>query len=247
MKELSRSRGSVLSADNKMWHLSGLLRRPKKKKPRRLGEPDTSLGLSGSLGGVRGTFGYLAPEWTRADSISPASDVYSFGIVLLELLAGRRSLTRNLPFLPGLAFDILADPTRDLLELLDPRLSFTSTSTSAMDPDPDPDHARSLAKLSLWCLQEDLDLRPSMPKVLDMLTNLASVPVPDPPVCDYFAGSSHFFESDDHHCQRTYRHSMSSLAATFTMTTTTTTNPSRSSLGTSRFIDSWQASIVSGR
>lgn len=40
---------------------------------------------------VRGTRGYLAPEWITNNSISEKSDVYSYGIVLLEIIGGRKT------------------------------------------------------------------------------------------------------------------------------------------------------------
>lgn len=40
---------------------------------------------------ARGTRGYMAPEWLKADPITPKADVYSFGMVFLELVSGVRS------------------------------------------------------------------------------------------------------------------------------------------------------------
>ncbi|MBA0837763.1 hypothetical protein Goarm_009892 [Gossypium armourianum] len=44
-----------------------------------------------SMSMARGTRGYMAPEWLKPDPITPKADVYSFGMVLLELVSGVRS------------------------------------------------------------------------------------------------------------------------------------------------------------
>lgn len=41
---------------------------------------------------VKGTVGYLDPEYMRTNELTPKSDVYSLGILLLEIVTGRRPL-----------------------------------------------------------------------------------------------------------------------------------------------------------
>lgn len=53
------------------------------------------LGQSHVSSEVRGTFGYVDPEYQRNRRVNPSGDVYSFGIVLLQLLSGRRVINLN--------------------------------------------------------------------------------------------------------------------------------------------------------
>jgi len=77
---------------------------------------------------VMGTFGYLAPEYASSGKLTEKSDVFSFGVMLLELITGRRPFDNTSTFME----DSLVDWARPLLsralsdenydELVDPRL-----------------------------------------------------------------------------------------------------------------------------
>lgn len=60
---------------------------------------------------VRGTRGYLAPEWVSNRPITVKADVYSYGMLLLEIVGGRRNLDMSGDaedfFYPGWAFKVL--------------------------------------------------------------------------------------------------------------------------------------------
>ncbi|KAK0574872.1 hypothetical protein LWI29_030330 [Acer saccharum] len=54
------------------------------------------IGQSCVISEVRGTFGYVDPEYRRNHHVSASGDVYSFGIVLLQLLSGQRVINLNI-------------------------------------------------------------------------------------------------------------------------------------------------------
>ncbi|KAL5759794.1 hypothetical protein ACOSQ2_018632 [Xanthoceras sorbifolium] len=54
------------------------------------------IGQSCVISEVRGTFGYVDPEYRRNGNVSASGDVYSFGIVLLQLLSGQRVINLNI-------------------------------------------------------------------------------------------------------------------------------------------------------
>lgn len=60
---------------------------------------------------VRGTRGYLAPEWVSNRPITVKADVFSYGMLLLEIVGGRRNLDMSLDeeefFYPGWAFKVI--------------------------------------------------------------------------------------------------------------------------------------------
>ncbi|XP_068652715.1 G-type lectin S-receptor-like serine/threonine-protein kinase SD2-5 [Aristolochia californica] len=119
---------------------------------------------------LRGTRGYLAPEWITNYAISEKSDVYSFGMVLLEVISGRKSydpseISEKAHF-PTYAFKKMEEGK--MKDILDSRLNFVEKDERIF----------TAIKVALWCIQEDMHLRPSMTKVVQMLEGLCEVPLP---------------------------------------------------------------------
>ena len=89
------------------------------------------LGLTGT-GQVMGTPQYLSPEQARGNPASPASDVYSLGIVAFECLAGHRPFDAESPVATALAH--LNDPVPDLPATVPPALAAVVRRAMAKDP-----------------------------------------------------------------------------------------------------------------
>lgn len=109
-----------------------------------------------------GTRGYAAPEYVNTGHLTVKSDVWSFGIVLYEILAGRRTLERNLP--PGeqkLMEWVRNYPvdSKKFSMIMDPRLK-NQYSLNA---------ARKIAKLADRCLSKTPKDRPAMSQVVEIL------------------------------------------------------------------------------
>jgi hypothetical protein len=130
---------------------------------------------------IRGTRGYLAPEWVRNLPITAKADVYSFGIVLLEIVSGHNSaiFTRHQTIMggsggrPGDHFPQWAMEqmkTGRMREMVDPKLAGDANSRI------DWEEVERVVRTGLWCIQYDKDLRPSMGKVIEMLQGTIEVP-----------------------------------------------------------------------
>uniref|UniRef100_M8C494 non-specific serine/threonine protein kinase n=1 Tax=Aegilops tauschii TaxID=37682 RepID=M8C494_AEGTA len=130
---------------------------------------------------LRGTRGYLAPEWITNCAVSDKSDVYSYGMVLLEIISGRRSFNRvevsEKAHFPPFAFKKMEEG--DICTIFDAKLKY----------DRDDDRMDRAIKVALWCIQEDFHQRPSMSKVVQMLEGVCDVP--RPPTCSQTGSMFH--------------------------------------------------------
>lgn len=128
---------------------------------------------------IRGTRGYLAPEWLLEHGVSAKSDVYSYGMVVLEMIGGRRNVClvqhgndksqRKWQYFPKLVNQKMREGK--LMEVVDDRLAESGGI--------DEREVRRLVFVAFWCIQEKARLRPSMGQVVEMLEG--HVPVEEPP------------------------------------------------------------------
>ncbi|XP_075672027.1 G-type lectin S-receptor-like serine/threonine-protein kinase LECRK3 [Castanea sativa] len=127
---------------------------------------------SGATTTAEGTSAYLAPEWEKNSLISFQTDIYSLGVVLLEIVCCRRSIEVNVSttdeiILSSWVYDCFAAGELDKL-VKDETVDFRTLER--------------MVKVGLWCVQEDPTLRPSMKNVVLMLEGTINVPIPPSPV-----------------------------------------------------------------
>ncbi|CAN6246989.1 unnamed protein product [Urochloa humidicola] len=129
---------------------------------------------------VRGTIGYLSPEWIAGVPITAKADVYSYGMVLLEIVSGRRNARcledteQEGPSFSGyfpLVAARMVSQGGALAGLLDERLR----------GDADAAELERVCKVACWCVQDDEAWRPTMEQVVRALEGVVAVDVPPVP------------------------------------------------------------------
>ncbi|CAM8980655.1 unnamed protein product [Rhodiola kirilowii] len=115
---------------------------------------------------VEGTFGYVAPEYANTRRVSDKADVYSFGIVLLELLSGKKSLDPSFSEY-GNGFNIVGWAKMLLQEGREP--DFFASELWELGPK---EKLLGMLNLAARCTVESLIIRPSMKQVLEKLRQL---------------------------------------------------------------------------
>lgn len=110
---------------------------------------------------IKGTPGYMDPEYVITQELTEKSDVYSYGVVLLELVTARRAIQDN----------------KNLIEWAEIFLTSESRITELVDPNIgdsyDFDQLQTLLALVRWCTQREGRARPSIKQVLRLLYECA--------------------------------------------------------------------------
>ncbi|KAL2555074.1 Protein kinase superfamily protein [Forsythia ovata] len=116
---------------------------------------------------VMGTFGYLAPEYAMTGHLLVKSDVYSYGVVLLELLTGRNPVDLSQP--PG---------QENLVAWARPLLGTKEGLEMIIDPDlksnVPSDSIAKVAAIASMCVQPEVSHRPFMGEVVQALKLVCS-------------------------------------------------------------------------
>ncbi|KAG8660588.1 hypothetical protein MANES_02G177400v8, partial [Manihot esculenta] len=120
--------------------------------------------------GVRGTRGYVAPEWHRNFPITVKADVYSYGIMLLEIICCRRNLDMHVPDNEI----VLAEWVYECFESNELRKLVQHEEVGETK-------LERMVKVGLWCIQDEPSLRPSIKRVALMLEGTIDTPTPPTP------------------------------------------------------------------
>ncbi|KAK9229621.1 hypothetical protein WN944_022584 [Citrus x changshan-huyou] len=125
--------------------------------------------LQANTSRIVGTYGYMSPEYALEGVFSIKSDVFSFGVLLLEIVSGKKNTgfyrTDSLNLL-GYAWDLWT--SNRTLELTDAILEDESSKQMLL----------RYVNIALLCVEESADDRPTMIDVVSMLTNEAAALLP---------------------------------------------------------------------
>ncbi|KAL7090307.1 hypothetical protein ACP275_12G032600 [Erythranthe tilingii] len=130
-----------------------------------------------SMLGTRGTIGYIAPEVFSRNfgGVSYKSDVYSYGMMVLEMVGERKldeteTIQSSENYFPDRIYEHAIDFTIKLGDLV-------------IEEEIEEETARKMILVGFWCIQTTPSNRPSMSKVVEMLEgSLQSIQIPPKPV-----------------------------------------------------------------
>ncbi|KAG0538139.1 hypothetical protein BDA96_03G209600 [Sorghum bicolor] len=116
---------------------------------------------------MRGTPGYLAPEWLTSQ-ITEKADIYSFGIVVMEIISGRKNLDTSRSEESTHLITLLEERVKNgqLAELIDKHNN---------DMQVHKQEVIQVMKLAMWCLQIDCKRRPQMSDVVKVMDGTMDV------------------------------------------------------------------------
>nr|XP_011466697.1 PREDICTED: proline-rich receptor-like protein kinase PERK15 isoform X1 [Fragaria vesca subsp. vesca] len=114
---------------------------------------------------VMGTFGYLAPEYASSGKLSDKSDVFSFGVVLLELITGHRPIDKTHSFTD----DSMVEWARPLLAQALEKGNFDGLVDARLQNDYNSSEMACMVACAAACVRHSARHRPKMSQVLRAL------------------------------------------------------------------------------
>jgi serine/threonine protein kinase len=134
-----------------------------------------------SVSGVRGTPGFAAPELWMMSGVTEKCDVYSFGMLLLEIVGRRRNFDDAAPesqqWFPRLAWEKYE--TGELVQLVS---NGRGVSLAGEEQDEQcKELVERMCKVAFWCVQQPPEARPPMRAVVKMLEGEMEIAPPANP------------------------------------------------------------------
>ncbi|KAK1389958.1 putative serine/threonine-protein kinase PBL17 [Heracleum sosnowskyi] len=114
---------------------------------------------------VMGTYGYAAPEYVMTGHLTARSDIYGFGVVLLEMLIGRKAMDKSRPSQEHNLVEWarpLLNHHKKFLRIIDPRMEGQYSNKTAI----------KVANLAYQCLSQNPKGRPVMSQVVAILESV---------------------------------------------------------------------------
>ncbi|KAK7391017.1 hypothetical protein VNO78_19295 [Psophocarpus tetragonolobus] len=158
--------------------------------------------IQGCTNRVVGTYGYMSPEYAMHGQFSEKSDVFSFGVMVLEIISGKKNScsfeSHRVDDLLSHAWNQWTDESP--FQLLDPNLQSYV-----------PNEVEKCMQIGLLCVQENPDNRPTMGTIVSYLSN-PSVEMPFPLEPAFFMHGRMIRHSVEHESSSGYstNHSFSS-------------------------------------
>ncbi|KAL1103920.1 hypothetical protein V6Z11_D04G033900 [Gossypium hirsutum] len=121
---------------------------------------------------TKGTAWYSAPEWQSSGLVSVKVDVYSFGVILLEIICCRSNI------------EVQVCSADEILLSTWVYSCFIGGELNKLvegEEEVDMKMVERFVKVGLWCIQDDPNLRPLMKNVIFMLEGTMTIPVPPSP------------------------------------------------------------------
>ncbi|XP_028767777.1 cysteine-rich receptor-like protein kinase 10 [Neltuma alba] len=129
----------------------------------------------GSTNRIVGTYGYMSPEYAMYGQYSEKSDVFSFGVIILEIISGKKNTSRQneSQYVDGLlSYAWKQWKEEKLLEILDLNIKEFASYNEVI----------RCIHIGLLCVQENPDSRPTMATVVSYLSNDSiQLPLPREP------------------------------------------------------------------